>query len=254
MVGPSPTPSPKPTPTPTPTHGEQATGTSRRNAARARHLVFLGPPGAGKGTQAARLAAERGLAHISTGDMLRAEKAARTPLGIQAEEFMTAGRLVPDQLVIDILLARIQQPPAAPEQGESGWILDGFPRTLPQAEALDERLAASGRPLDRVICFDVAESVLVERIAGRLTCAKCGAVFNEKTSPPRVPGTCDRCGASGLHVRADDRPEAVRQRLASYRAQTEPLIRYYEGRGLLERIDAARDMDTVFDELLRLVS
>lgn len=231
--------------------GNQGGGNTAKGGSGTRkvsRVVFLGPPGAGKGTQALRLAAERKLLHLSTGDMLRAERAAKTPLGIKAEGFMNAGKLVPDDLIIDMLLERLRKPDAS-----GGFILDGFPRTLGQAEALTRRLGAVGSALDRVISFEVAEQVVVDRLAGRLTCGKCAAVYNEKTSPPRQAGVCDRC-ASPLAVRPDDRPEAVRNRMKVYQEQTAPLVGYYDGLKLLTRVDAGREPEAVFKDLLRIVS
>jgi adenylate kinase len=211
-------------------------------------VIFLGPPGAGKGTQALRLAEVRKLLHLSTGDMLRLERAARTPLGVKAEGYMNAGKLVPDDLIIDMLLDRLSRPDA-----RAGWILDGFPRTLAQAEALTRRLAEAGSALDRVVCFDVAEQVVVDRLSGRLTCSKCAAVYNARSNPPQKPGVCDRCGAA-LAIRADDRAEAVLNRMKVYQEQTAPLVGYYEKLRLLTRLDAGREAEQVFVELLRVVS
>ncbi|MEZ5990370.1 MAG: adenylate kinase [Planctomycetota bacterium] len=208
-------------------------------------LVFLGPPGAGKGTHAVGLAKDRDLRHLSTGDMLRAAVKAGTPTGRQAGGYMEAGKLVPDELIIDLLFE-------AMADAGAGWILDGFPRTLPQAEALDARLAANEMPLDRVIQFDVADEVLVDRISARLSCPGCGAVYNAHHKPPEVEGVCDVCGTA-LVTRADDRPEAVRERLAVYAAQTAPLIDYYEGQGLLTRVDADRDIGAIRADLDRLI-
>lgn len=209
-----------------------------------RRLVFLGPPGAGKGTQAARFARERGILHLSTGDMLRAERAGKTPLGLQAEGYMNSGRLVPDGLIIEMLMGRLGKPDA-----RDGWILDGFPRTLAQAEALSAGLAKQGTTLDRVVSFEVTEAALVDRLGHRLTCGECGAVYNRLTMPPKQAGRCDRCGSTHLAVRTDDQPQAIRERLRVYAEQTEPLIGYYLEAGLLTRIEADGEVAQVTERL-----
>jgi adenylate kinase len=190
-------------------------------------VVFLGPPGAGKGTQADALSRERGIAHLSTGDLLRSAVAAGTPLGREADGYMRAGRLVPDDLVLRILRARLAEPDA-----RAGFILDGFPRNLAQAEALE-----SITPLDVVVSFELPEAELVARLAGRRLCPRCGTVYNLRSRPPRTTGRCDRDGAE-LEQRPDDRPEAVTTRLAVYAEQTAPLLVHYRRRGLLLPIDA----------------
>lgn len=207
------------------------------------HFVFLGPPGAGKGTHAKVLREARGLVHLSTGDMLREAVKSGSELGKLAASYMDDGRLVPDELVIDLISARL------PQLAGKGWILDGFPRTLAQAEALDERLLAEGQPLDVVICFDVDEDALVARLGARMVCRNCGAVFNTQTMPPRVPGVCDACGREELYVRPDDQPEAVRKRFEVYRAQTAPLIDYYSRLGILVHVDANRDIEEIQADL-----
>lgn len=202
--------------------------------------VFLGPPGAGKGTQSARLVAEREILHISTGDMLREHKAEGTELGRQAQTFMDQGALVPDDLIIAMVEDRLQSVDA------ESWILDGFPRTLPQAEALDEKL---GDRLTHVIYFAVPQDVLLGRLSGRWTCSGCGAIWHEVTKPPAVAGKCDSCGAV-LKQRRDDRPEAVSERLEVYNAQTAPLLEYYGARGILTEIDADRSPEEVYQSLI----
>jgi adenylate kinase len=197
-------------------------------------LAFIGPPGAGKGTQAALLAKRLGIPHLATGDLLRTAVAARSPLGLQAEKYMRAGELVPDQLVVEIVADRLQG-----DHGRSGFLLDGFPRTLAQGESLD-RIA----PLDHVVAFEIPESVLLERLSERRQCPKCGSVYNLKTMPPRVPGRCDLDGTE-LVTRNDDRPEAVRTRFRAYHQQTAPLIDFYQNRGILRRIDAVGDTTSV---------
>jgi len=208
-----------------------------------RRLVFLGPPAAGKGTQAAELARELGLAHLSTGDLLRAAVAEGSDLGRAADDHMRAGRLVPDDLVLRILGERLARPDAT-----SGFILDGFPRTLAQAEAL-------GRitDLDAVVSFDVDPKLLVERMAGRRSCPKCGAVYHLTSNPPREAGRCDRDG-TGLIQRPDDRAEALEVRLRAYHDQTAPLREYYLRRGLLRSLDASGSPTEVAARLRRLLA
>lgn len=208
--------------------------------------VFLGAPGAGKGTQAKKVAEAAALAHISTGDMLRLEVAAGSALGKQAKTFMDAGKLVPDDVIIGMVQARIQKPDA-----KSAWILDGFPRTLPQAEALDRSLSAA-TALTHVIYFAVPETVLVGRLSGRRTCSKCGAIWHVEHQPTKRPGVCDTCGGP-LVQRSDDRPEAIGQRLEVYRSQTAPLLAYYRDRKVLREVDANRPPASVFQELLKLM-
>jgi adenylate kinase len=208
--------------------------------------VFLGAPGAGKGTQAKKVAETASLAHISTGDMLRQEVAAKSPLGVKAKGFMDAGKLVPDDVIIGMVRARIQLPDA-----KSAWILDGFPRTLPQAEALDKSLSGAAA-LSHVIYFAVPEAVLVGRLSGRRTCSKCGAIWHVEHQPTKKAGVCDQCGGELLQ-RSDDRPEAIGKRLEVYRSQTAPLLAYYRDRRVLREIDANRSPDLVFQELLKLM-
>jgi len=208
--------------------------------------VFLGAPGAGKGTQAKKVADSAALAHISTGDMLRGEVAAGTSLGLQAKSFMDAGKLVPDEVIIGMVQSRIQQPDA-----KSAWILDGFPRTLPQAEALD-RCLTGANALSHVIYFAVPETALVGRLSGRRTCSKCGAIWHMEHKPTKRAGVCDACGGE-LVQRSDDRPEAIGKRLEVYRSQTAPLLAYYRDRRVLREIDADRSPDIVYQELLKLM-
>ncbi len=206
-------------------------------------LVFLGPPGAGKGTQAARLAKDLGIPHLSTGELLRAAVAAGTPLGRDADRFIRAGHLVPDDLVVQILSERLARGDAG-----QGFILDGFPRTRAQAEAL-----ARITPLDRVLDFVIPESLLLERLTERRSCPKCGTVFNLKTRPPRSDAICDRDG-SALVLRSDDRAEAVRTRFAAYREQTAPLTEYYRAKGILAPVDATGAPEVVEERLRRAVT
>lgn len=210
--------------------------------------MFLGAPGAGKGTQAKRLAAEARIAHVSTGDMLRQHVAEGSGLGRQAKAFMDSGRLVPDHLIVAMVLERIARPDAA-----VAWILDGFPRTLPQAEALDRSLAnPADRALTHVVYFRVPEAVLVGRLAGRRTCSGCGAIWHVEHHPPKRQGVCDACGAA-LVQRSDDRPEAIGKRLQVYRSETEPLLEYYRERNLLREVDADRPPEVVYRDLIRLL-
>ncbi|HEX5079614.1 MAG TPA: adenylate kinase [Geminicoccaceae bacterium] len=208
------------------------------------NLILLGPPGAGKGTQAARLKERYGVAHLSTGDMLREAVAEGSEVGKEAEGIMARGELVPDALVNRVLAERIVKPDCA-----SGFILDGFPRTIAQAEALDELLAQRKLKLDAVIEFAVDDDALVERIAGRYACAKCGALYHDSSRPTKVPGVCDACGSTEFVRRADDKPETVRARLRAYHEQTAPLLPYYRAKGLLVTVDGMADIDQVGKEI-----
>ena len=203
------------------------------------NIILLGPPGAGKGTQAARLQAERGMIQLSTGDMLREAVAAGTPVGLEAKAVMERGELVSDAIVSALIGERLD----AAEQ--AGAIFDGFPRTRAQAEALDLLLAERGRSLDYVIELAVDEDALVRRICGRFTCAKCGAPYHDEFKRPRVDSICDVCGSEQFKRRPDDNEQTVRTRMAEYRAKTEPILPYYETRGLLRRIDGMAAVDEV---------
>jgi adenylate kinase len=204
-------------------------------------LVFLGPPGAGKGTQARALAQEWGVPHVATGDMLRAAAAAGTPLGRQARAFMERGALVPDDVIVGLIAERLAEPDA-----KRGFVLDGFPRTIPQAEALDRLLAERDQGLDRVIYFDVPEDELLRRLTGRRSCPACQATYHVTANPPRRAGVCDRCGAE-LVQRPDDREDTVRTRLRVYADQTAPLLDYYRRRGLLVTVTGAGSIEAVRD-------
>jgi adenylate kinase len=204
------------------------------------NMVLLGPPGAGKGTQANLLVKERSLVQLSTGDMLRAAVAAGTELGRRAGDIMERGQLVPDELVIGLIAERLDAGGNA-----QGFILDGFPRTIAQAKALDRLLAERGRELDAVIEMRVDDDALVRRIAGRFTCAVCGEGYHETFKPPKVAGVCDRCGSTEFVRRRDDNEEVVRARLEAYHAQTEPLIDYYAQAGKLRSVDGMADIAVV---------
>jgi adenylate kinase len=203
-------------------------------------LVLLGPPGAGKGTQAALLESERSLVKLSTGDILRAAVAAGTELGRKAGDIMERGQLVPDELVIGLIAERLDS-----GSDGNGFILDGFPRTIAQAEALDRLLQERGQQLDTVIEMRVDDEALVRRITGRFSCAQCGEGYHEDFKMPKVPGICDRCGSNEFVRRRDDNEEVVRQRLKAYHAQTEPLISYYEKQGKLKTVDGMADIKEV---------
>jgi adenylate kinase len=208
------------------------------------NLLFLGPPGAGKGTQSRLLAGRLGIPQISTGDMLRAVIASGSALGQQAHRLLSTGNLVPDDVMIGIVGERLRQPDAT-----AGFILDGFPRTLAQAEALDAVLAAQGRRLDRVFHFEVAEEVLLKRLSGRRVCRAAGHIYNIYYNPPSRDGVCDIDG-SAIYARDDDRAETVRHRIKVYREQTEPLLAFYRARSLLAAINAQASVEQITDALL----
>jgi adenylate kinase len=204
-------------------------------------VILLGPPGVGKGTQAVILAEGLGWAHVSTGDLLRAARREGTDLGGQAQAFMDRGELVPDELILAMVEEHLAGLPS-----EQGVLLDGFPRTGPQAEALDGILPGLGRQVDAVVLFTAPDGVLVKRISGRRSCPECGAVYNVHYNPPKRPGRCDRCPEAELAHRADDQEETVVRRLEVYRDLTEPLIRYYQESGArLVSVDADRDVEGI---------
>lgn len=212
-------------------------------------LILLGPPGAGKGTQAKRLYDKHKLVQLSTGDMLRAEVASGSELGRQAKQVMEAGQLVSDEIVIGIIDHRIDAPDC-----KSGFVLDGFPRTEKQAVALDEMLRKKGGKIDGVIELAVDEAALVERISGRFTCAKCGAGYHDKFQQPKKAGVCDVCGGTEFTRRKDDNAETVKARLAAYRQQTAPILPYYKAKGLLHRVDGMAGLDQVTKEIEAVLS
>ncbi len=205
--------------------------------------IFLGPPGSGKGTQAKHLTAVKSWPQLSTGDMLRANIAKGTSLGHEAKKYMDQGQLVPDNVVIGMIDERIRERDAA-----NGFILDGFPRTIPQAEALDKMLAAKNLSVTKAVEFKIADTELVGRLSGRRTCSKCGSMFHIKAHPPKVAGTCDKCG-SALIQRDDDHASVIEKRLKVYHAQTAPLVAYYARQGKLKSLDATQPMDDVFSQL-----
>jgi adenylate kinase len=206
-------------------------------------VIMLGAPGAGKGTQAKKLAAAYSIPHISTGDIFRANIKEGTELGKKAKAYMDAGQLVPDELVCDLVVDRIQQ-----DDCKNGYLLDGFPRTIPQAEALDAAVEKLGEKIDYAVNIDVPDDNIINRMSGRRACVGCGATYHIVFNPPKVEDVCDVCGKS-LILRDDDKPETVKTRLDVYHAQTQPLIDYYAGRGVLVTVDGTQNMDKVFADI-----
>lgn len=211
------------------------------------NIVFLGPPGAGKGTQAKILVERYGIPQISTGDMLREHRAKGTELGKKAQEYMDKGQLVPDEIILGMVRERLSQPDC-----EKGFILDGFPRTVAQAEALDQLLAEMGKKLDFVLALVVPDELLVERLTGRRTCKNCGMMYHIKYKPPKVEGKCDVCGGE-LYQRPDDNEETVRSRLKVYHESTAPLIEYYKNKGLLKEIDGSKSIEEITQQIIQIL-
>jgi adenylate kinase len=212
------------------------------------NIILLGPPGAGKGTQAKRLEADRGMVQLSTGDMLRAAKAAKTEIGLKAKAVMDAGGLVPDEIVTGILSDRLAEPDIA-----GGFILDGYPRTEAQEDSLEQLLTSKKMRLDHVIVMDVDEDALVERITGRFSCASCGEGYHDSFKRPKVEGVCDVCGSTNFARRPDDNAQTVRSRLAEYHAKTAPILPYYEAKGLVRHVDGMAPMDEVTAQIERVL-
>lgn len=210
-------------------------------------IIMLGAPGAGKGTQADMICNKYNVPHISTGDIFRANIKNGTELGQKAKGYMDAGELVPDSLVVDLVIDRIHQ-----DDCENGYVLDGFPRTIPQAEALDKALAESGEAVDYAINVDVPDENIVTRMSGRRACVKCGATYHIKYNAPTTEGICDNCG-SELIQREDDKPETVLNRLSVYHEQTQPLIDYYDGKGIVKNIDGTQDLEAVFADITAIL-
>ena len=210
-------------------------------------IIMLGAPGAGKGTQAKMIAEKYSIPHVSTGDIFRANIKNGTELGKQAKEYMDAGKLVPDELTVKILLDRVAQ-----DDCKNGYVLDGFPRTIPQAEVLEDALNKLGDKIDYAINVDVPDENIVRRMSGRRACLKCGATYHIEHIPPKQEGICDTCG-SELVLRDDDKPETVQNRLKVYHEQTQPLIDFYTARNILKTVDGTRDMKVVFDDIISIL-
>lgn len=212
------------------------------------NLILFGPPGAGKGTQAKRLQETHGIVQLSTGDMLRAEVDSGSELGLRAKEIMEAGQLVPDEMIIAMISSRIDQ-----EDCKDGFILDGFPRTKPQAESLDSMLTEKGLDIDHVIEIKVDDDAMVKRIAGRFSCAVCGAGYHDEFQKPEKDGICNQCGGTEFTRRADDNAEAVTARLQAYHDQTSPIFSYYKEKGLMEKVDGMAKIDAVTEQMNALL-
>ncbi|SFR64190.1 adenylate kinase [Anaeromicropila populeti] len=210
-------------------------------------IIMLGAPGAGKGTQAKKIADKYNIPHISTGDIFRANIKNGTELGIKAKTFMDQGLLVPDELVVDLVVDRVAQ-----DDAKNGYVLDGFPRTIPQAEALDKALAAIGEKVDFAINVEVPDENIVNRMAGRRACLNCGGTYHIVHIPTKVEGICDACGGT-LVLREDDKPETVQKRLTVYHEQTQPLIDYYTVKGILVEVDGTKDMSEVFEAIVKVL-
>ena len=207
-------------------------------------IILLGPPGSGKGTQAKMIAEKYKVKHISTGDILRENVRNGTPLGVEAKKFMDSGKLVPDSLLIDIIKDRLAKPDV-----KAGWMLDGYPRTIPQAEALDKILPVLGQKIDVVLNVDVPDAELIKRVTGRRMC-KCGTTYHVQFNPPKVAGKCDACGAD-LYQRQDDTEATVKERLTAYHGQTQPLIDFYNKRGIVANINGTGDIKAIFGNIVK---
>jgi adenylate kinase len=212
------------------------------------NIILLGPPGSGKGTQAKRIEQTHGIIQLSTGDMLRATTGSDTEFGRRVKAIMDSGQLVPDDIIVEMIDRRIVQPDCS-----RGFILDGFPRNVAQAKALDAMLAEHGLRLDHVILLDVDEAVLVDRLSGRFSCNQCGASYHDRYNRPSQHGICDGCGSTEFTRRADDRPDAVKARFEVYRKQTAPILPYYRDRGILRRVDGMAEIDAVTREIDRIL-
>ena len=210
-------------------------------------IIMFGAPGAGKGTQAKKIASKYEIPHISTGDIFRANIKNGTELGKKAKTYMDQGLLVPDELVVDLVVDRV-----AADDCKNGYVLDGFPRTIPQAEALEAALAKLGEAMDYAINVEVPDENIVKRMSGRRACVACGATYHIEHIPPKTEGICDTCGKE-LILRDDDKPETVLKRLNVYHEQTQPLIDYYTGKGILKEVDGTKDMSEVFDEIVAIL-
>ena len=210
-------------------------------------IIMLGAPGAGKGTQAIKIAEKYGIPHISTGDIFRANIKNGTELGKKAKEYMDKGALVPDELTCDLVVDRIHQ-----DDCTNGFVLDGFPRTIPQAEALDAALTKDNETMDFAIDVDVPDENIVNRMSGRRACLNCGATYHIVSAPPKVEGVCDHCGGN-LTIRDDDKPETVQKRLTVYHDQTQPLIDYYRKAGILHSVDGTKPLDDVFADIVKVL-
>lgn len=210
-------------------------------------IIMLGAPGAGKGTQAKRIAAKYDIPHISTGDIFRANIKNGTELGKKAKEYMDAGNLVPDELVVDLVIDRFKEDDCA-----NGYVLDGFPRTIPQAEALDAALSKLGESIDYVIDVDVPDENIIRRMGGRRTCPNCDSIYHVTYMPPKKEGKCDKCGAE-LIIREDDKEETVKNRLSVYHEQTQPLKDYYDKQGIVSSVDGTKDREDVFADVVAIL-
>lgn len=212
------------------------------------NLILMGLPGAGKGTQAERIVDTYHIPHISTGDMFRAAIATNTPLGMEAKSYMDQGKLVPDEVTTGIVKERLSQ-----SDTDKGFLLDGFPRTLAQAEALKDILAELNKKIDAVINIDVDPKVIVDRLSGRFICKTCGATYHKIYNPPKVEGTCDRCGGHEFYQREDDKPETVKRRLEVNIESSKPILEFYQNEGVRFDVDGDRDIDVVFDDVKKII-